>query len=223
MRPTYIFLDESGNFDFSVKGTRFFVLTSVSTRRPFPWSSSLDSYKYDCLENNLEIERFHCSADKLRVRKKVFEIISKQLDAVRIDSLVVEKPKTGTALRADERFYPEMLGYLLRYVLNSEMNEVIVITDRIPVKKKRNAIEKGIKGVLANILPEGTKYRIHHHESRSHYGLQVADYCCWAIYQKWVNGKTQYYNLIRDAVLSEFDIFRTGTRYYYGRDLWAEN
>ena len=34
-RCAYIFLDEAGNFDFSQNGTRYFVLTSVSTRRPF--------------------------------------------------------------------------------------------------------------------------------------------------------------------------------------------
>lgn len=141
--PTYIFLDESGNFDFSVKGTRYFILTSVCIQRPFPWVGSLDNCKYDCLEDGLEIERFHCTIDKWRVRERVFDIIEKHLDAMRIDSLVVEKPKTGPALREDVRFYPEMLGHLLKYVLKYEENDVIVITDRVPVKKKRNAMEKG--------------------------------------------------------------------------------
>jgi len=34
MSTLYIFLDESGNFDFSPKGTKYFVLSAVSTLDP---------------------------------------------------------------------------------------------------------------------------------------------------------------------------------------------
>ena len=53
------------------------------------------------------------------------------------------------------------------------------------------------------------------HRSRSHYGLQVADYCCWAVFRKWQREETEHYDRIRPAMRSEFDIFRSGTRYYY--------
>ncbi|MCY4106032.1 MAG: DUF3800 domain-containing protein [Chloroflexi bacterium] len=201
--PTYLFLDESGNFDFSVNGTRYFILTSVCIQRPFPWVSSLDSFKYDCLENGLDIERFHCTTDKWWVRNKVFDIIGNCLSLLRIDSLIVEKPKTGCALQKDIRFYPEMMGYLLKYVLKYEKSDVIIISDRIPMKRKRSAIEKGVQNALAT-------------------GLQVADYCCWAIYQKWARGDMTCYNRIRGAMRSEFDIFRLGTTYHYGHELWAK-
>ena len=60
MNPcVYIFLDESGNFDFSPGGTRYFVLTSVSMERPFPVAAPLDDYKRDCLEYDLDLEYFH--------------------------------------------------------------------------------------------------------------------------------------------------------------------
>jgi len=41
----YLFLDEGGNFDFSSTGTRYFILTSVATQRPFPAHASLDDFK----------------------------------------------------------------------------------------------------------------------------------------------------------------------------------
>ena len=218
-RCAYIFLDEAGNFDFSPKGTRYFVLTSVSARRPFAPHGPLDDYKHDCLEFGLDTEYFHCAEDNPRVRRRVFELIAAHLDGLRIDSLIVEKPKTGPALREDRRFYPEMLGYLLKYVLPRELNgdteEVIVITDAIPVQKKRRAIEKAIRRTLAEMLPAGMRYRVLHHQSRSHYGLQVADYCCWAVFRKWQRGETEHYDRIRPALRSEFDIFRSGTGYYY--------
>ncbi len=75
-RCAYIFLDEAGNFDFSPKGTRYFVLTSVSTRRPFAPHAPMDDYKHDCLEFGLDTEYFHCAEDNPRVRRRVFELIA---------------------------------------------------------------------------------------------------------------------------------------------------
>lgn len=215
----YIFLDEAGNLDFSPSGTRWFVLTSVSMRRPFTATVSLDAYKHDCLEYGLNTEYFHCADDNNHVRGRVFEIITQSIGDFQIDSLVVEKPKTGPALQSDMRFYPEMLGYLLKYVVPKELNcgatEVIVITDSIPVNKKRRAIEKGVQTALAAMLPKGMRYRILHHSSRSHFGLQVADYCCWAVYRKWQSGETVYLEQIAQSQRSEFEIFRLGNKLYY--------
>lgn len=157
----YLFLDEGGNFDFSPIGTRYFVMSSVAMRRPFPAHGPLDDLKHDCLEYGLDTEYFHCADDNTHVRRKVFELIAGHLGSLRIDSLIVEKAKTGPALRVDEAFYPKMLGYLLRYVVEREMvdgvEELIVITDTIPVQKKRKAIEKAIKTVLATMLPAGMR------------------------------------------------------------------
>ena len=215
----YLFLDEGGNFDFSPSGTRYFILTSVATRRPFPSHASLDDFKHDCLEYGLETEYFHCADDNTHVRRKVFELIAGHLGSLRIDCLIVEKLKTGPALREDKRFYPEMLGHLLKWVIPRELkdgvDEVVVITDTIPIQKKRQAVEKAIKGALARMLPVGMRYRILHHASRSHYGLQIADYCNWAVFRKWQKGEVEFYDLIKPALKSEFDIFRTGTTLYY--------
>lgn len=209
----YIFLDEAGNFDFSTLGTRFFVLTSVSTHRPFVAHSPLDEYKHDCLEFGLDTEYFHCADDNTHVRARVFALIAGHLQRMRIDSLIVNKPEVAPVLREDKRFYPEMLGHLLKVVLPKEIaagaDEVIVITDTVPVQKKRQAIEKAIQQALAKMLPAGMKYRILHHASRSHYGLQVADYCCWAVFRKWQREETEYYDRIKPAIRNEFDVFRS--------------
>ena len=95
------------------------------------------------------------------------------------------------------------------------MEEVIVITDTLPVQKKRQAIEKTIKETLTNKLPLDCKYRILHHNSRSHYGLQIADYCNWAVFRKWERNDSMFYDRIKPSLKSEFDIFRNGTRLYY--------
>jgi hypothetical protein len=215
----YVFLDEAGDFNFSLTGTRFFSITTITNIRPFPWDASLMSLKYDLIEVGLDIEYFHAAEDRRAVRDKVFVIIANDLTDLRIDSLIVEKPKTGPALQVLERFYPRMIGYLLRYVLDPknlrDFEEVIVITDSIPVSRKREAVEKAIKQTLSKMLPSGTKYRILHHASKSCVGLQITDYCNWAIFRKWEKQDLRSYELIRSGIRSEFDIFKSGPRHYY--------
>ena len=209
----YVFLDESGNLDFSDRGTRYFVLASVSMKRPFQMNSALDSYKYDCIEYGLEHERFHCANDNAHVRNRVFDIMGARLDGTEIHSLVVDKSKTSPEARAEARFYPEMLGNLLRYVLrtpsHANADEIIVITDTLPLKRRRHAIRWAVKPTLARMLPDSPMYRVLHHDSRSHHGLQIADYCCWAIFRKHERGDSTYYDRIRSAIHTELDGSRT--------------
>ena len=94
----YLFLDEAGDFNFSLTGTRFFTLTTVTNMRPFPWDAPLISLKYDFIEVGLDIEYFRAAEDRQAVRDQVFTIVADNLTHLRIDSLIVEKRKTGPAL-----------------------------------------------------------------------------------------------------------------------------
>ena len=100
---------------------------------------------------------------------------------------------------------------MLRGALTAELDtgarKIIVITDTIPVNKKRKAVEKSIQGAVAGNQLPGLKYRILHHQSRSHYGLQVADYCCWAIFRKWELGDRTWYDRIQLEVRRESNVY----------------
>lgn len=215
----YVFLDEGGDFNFSRTGTKFYLLTSVVKVRPFTVSRKLHSLKYDLMEEGIEIERFHASEDKQLTRDRVFKIIQSGLSGKVIDSLIVEKSKTDPSLQPPEKFYPKMIGYLLSYVLRftalSSYSEVLIVTDSIPIQKKRRAVEKSIKMTLRAELPKGLPFRVIHHPSNSCLGLQIADYCNWAIYRKWKGGDVRSYNLIKHGIRSEFDIFQNGKTHFY--------
>lgn len=221
--PTlFIFLDEGGNFDFSPKGSRFFTLTSVSLFRPFTLYPVLDAYRYDLIEHRIqppiEIEYFHCADDNKFIRNKVFGLLNSHVLANSVDCVVIEKSKTGPALQPPEHFYPRMIGYLLKYAVEQQIGkfgEVVIITDNLPVARKRDAIEKGLKIALAKMLPPRIPYRIMHHASKSHYGLQIADYFNWAIFRKWEHSDEKIHASIKEKIRSEFDIFRSGKRHYY--------
>jgi hypothetical protein len=209
-RFLYIFLDEAGNLDFSPSGTRYFILSSITKERPFNAYRELAELKYDLVELGANIEYFHAAEDNQATRNRVFDIIQRNLAGIRVDSLIVEKCKIEPALQAEESFYPEMLGTLLGSVIQSHdlqaYAEVIVFTDRLPVNRKRQAVEKAVKRTLAKKLPDGVRYRVLHHDSKSNSDLQIADYCNWAIYRKWNRDDRRSFSVIQPAVHSECEI-----------------
>jgi len=210
-RCAYIFLDESGNLDFNPSGSRYFVMTSVSLVRPFPWGTKLDDLKYDCIEFGLKLEDFHCTYNNWHVRRRVFDIIASDLDEIAIDYLIVDKPKTAPEYQDAGRFYSFMLEHLLSHVVTSEpcarAEKIIVITDTLPVKKKRQLTERKIRKSFVALTRPGS-HTILHHDSCSHYGLQVADYCSWALYRKLQQGDSTYFDKIASAVRKKLEIYR---------------
>ena len=218
-RVLYIFLDEAGNFDFSLSGTPYFILGSLTKERPFHAYQELTELKYDLIEKGTDVEYFHAAEDRQEVRNKVFDIIGARLEGCTVDATIIEKRKTAPALQDTAKFYPKMLGYHLRFILERVdwlgVAEVVVITDRIPVTKKRRAMEKAVKQTLSEMLPKGASYRVMHHDSKSNFDLQIADYCTWAIQRKWTQMDERSYRLIAPVVRSEFDIFRTGSLHHY--------
>lgn len=216
---SYIFLDEGGNLDFRESGSKYFTLTGVLMNRPFALEPALTELRFDMMEEGTELEEFHASEDRQATRDRVFDNIKNHFSALRVDSVIVEKRKTHPKVQEAERFYPEMLGYLLDWVVRKEAltkaSEVIVITDELPVQKKRRAVEKAVKTTLKDMLPPSVKHRIMHHDSRSCCGLQVADYVNWAIYRKWKDDDTRSHKIVQSVIKSEFEIFRNGTTYYY--------
>ena len=66
-----LFIDEAGNFDFSPKGTRYFVLTCMSTFQPVEERDKILSLRYELLADGTDQEFFHATEDKQIVRDKV--------------------------------------------------------------------------------------------------------------------------------------------------------
>lgn len=217
-RP-FVFVDEAGNSDFSKTGTTYYSFTSVIMKRPFNTHGPLDDLRHGLMEAGNIKKRFHASEDEQEVRDAVFGIIGSHIKDVVIDAVLVEKCKLEPEYRELKYFYPYILGQLVRYVARRhswyKTETPIFITDEVPVNKKKKALKDSIKSVLANMVPSDVGYEVHHHESMSSYGLQIADYCSWAIFRKWESGDTRSYELIQPAIMSEFDIFRLGTKRWY--------
>ncbi len=209
----YIFIDEGGNLDFTSKGSKYFSLTSISMRYPFNSYRTLDDYKYYLLlpSANIELEHFHCSDDNKHIRKNIFNIIQHHINDIRIDNVVLEKSKATPELQKTENLYPFLIKHLLQYAIAGHLKQygtlsgIVVVTDKITKSKQRHATKQAIRKSIKKLV-KTIPYRITHHASKAHYGLQMVDYCNWAIYRKWERGDVEYYNIIKPALKSEFDV-----------------
>lgn len=211
----YVFIDESGNYDFSPSGTKTWVLTSVITEDIHPGVGELYDLKHKLIDLGTNLEYFHEAVDRQAVRDEVFQVI-KGLSNIRVDSLIVEKRKTAPTVRPLNRFYPEMVEHLLQYPFDSrgidigKYDKVIFFFGRVSAQKKQQqALVAGVKKYLSRHL-KGKPYEICMHSSASHHYLQIVDYLSWAIYVKWERGELRPYNEIRQLVKSEFPIFQRG-------------
>jgi len=167
---------------------------------------ALDKERYDLIEYGLNLEHFHCCEDNKYVKNKTFDILKNNLNFKhRIDTIIWEK---NEYYKDKSKFYAKILGQLLSYIFSDfkpeEIREVVVITDNIPIQGKKEGFKKAIKQELTLHLSKyGIKYRVLHHASKSHFGLQIADYFNWAIFRKWERGDEEYYNKIKELINTE--------------------
>jgi hypothetical protein len=215
----YIFVDEGGNLDFSNQGTNYFTLTALTKIRPFVIYEPLVNLKYDLWEKDIEFEYFHATEDTYQTRKEFFKLISTNLSKFTVDSIIVEKCKTHPTLQDHAKFYIKIFDMLFGYVLSryqGKFSNIFIITDDIPVKKKKKDVEKAIKLYISRwIKSTQTHYKIFHYASKSDINLQIVDYFNWAIFRKWERSDLINYDLVKDAISSEFDVFKVGSTKYF--------
>ncbi len=218
-KTLYIFVDESGNMDFSKNGTKYFTLTALSKIRPFVIYEPLVNLKYDLWEKGIEFEYFHASEDTYITRNEVFNLISNNLSKFAADSIIVEKCKTNPSIQNHTLFYKKIFEILFNFSLNKHQDnfsQIFIITDMIPIKKKKKDIEKAIKIYISNwSMKNKIPYKLLHYSSKSDINLQIVDYFNWAIFRKWERNDLSNYNLIKESISSEFDVFKMGKNKYY--------
>jgi hypothetical protein len=108
-----------------------------------------------------------------------------------------------------------LLQYVLRRYEWKGFESFVIFTAALNVKRKRDAIQKGIKEGIRSVVGRGKTFRLLHHASKSHLYLQAVDYCNWAVYVKWERGELRPYGMIRSKLRSEFEIFKEGAARFY--------
>jgi len=227
---TYIFVDESGDMDFSHKGSKYYLFNFLVKQRPFKLHEYISNYRYELLEKNLDphmksrinIEYFHANNDNKHIKNEIFNIISTfNQEDVKVYSYILEKSKVYPDKRkSKEHFYIDNLIYSIGKLL-SELNidtNFVIITDNLPVANNKKKQEKALKIGVHNYIKENNRhlrYDIFHHCSASSVNLQIIDYIGWAINRKYEHNDDTYYNKVQKYILNEDIVTKNRKKKYY--------
>lgn len=185
----FLYLDESGNFDFTKTGTDYFIMTCLASRRPFPACHKLMDLKYDCFENGITLRKFHASEDTPATRKAAYGIISENQWQYSAYSVFVDKRLIDDELRDPGVLYSKVFEWIMDEVfshgLSPDIESVVVVTDEIPKDARKRQIAKPLKKLIKQYSAQmGIKITLEHYPSESDFNLQIADYACWAFMRK---------------------------------------
>lgn len=96
----------------------------------------------------------------------------------------------------------------------SANDRLFVVASSLGTKKKRATFHGAVDEVVAQVSPCAS-HRVAFWPAASDPCLQVVDYCVWAIQRKWEREDERSYDLIKDKISSEFDVWSVGTTHYY--------
>jgi hypothetical protein len=204
----YIFIDESGNFDFSSSGTTYFVMAALSALRPVASASVLHQLRYAWLASGEDISSFHASEDKQAVRDSVFKSL-KDLRNLNAHVIYGEKKLTMNKLQNIGDFYilfaESLISHMLKIYNTDEYQKVVIILDQALPKRKENLFLQSVKPELKRL---GKPFYIYFQRMVSDANGQIADYVAWAKYVQLTRNEVRPWNALSESISpTEFDIF----------------
>jgi Protein of unknown function (DUF3800) len=229
--PLFVFLDESGNLDFSAKGSKYWSLTAVCTYSPVRGRSTFAEHHYELAAGGVGIEYFHATEDKQSVRDRMFENIIKLEDASEVHSVLAEKRKAHPSLYKtlkvvkgkqksipdEARFYNLVCRTLLKYVIGRgayrDATSFVIILSSLFTKEKQSQIEGALKSAIKSLTTR--PFHVYFRANKTDINCQIADYCGWAITVAWERDEKRPLNAIKSIVRSQFDLFKRGTNTFY--------
>ena|SRR5665213_624242 len=218
MARFFVFADEAGDFTFA-KGnniSRYFIVCTITLGHC--------GVAHDLMELRRELlwrkqpvgDYFHASTDKQAIRDAVFAVIGKH--EFRVQATIMEKSKAQPHIRATKhRFYQYGWLYHFRHSLAPSIldeNEYLITAASVGTKKGQAVFTGAINDVIQQHLKR-ENWRTAFWPCANDPCLQMADYCTWAIQRKWERADVKSYDLIKDRISYEFDLWGHGTHHYF--------
>lgn len=216
----FVFSDEAGDFTFTrnQNASKYFIACAV-VLDDCDCGLELLRLRRDLIWNEHPVgDYFHACEDRQIVRDHVFDFI-RQVN-VKVYAQVLEKSKAQPQIRpTKERFYQHAWFYLfkncMRRIVTPE-DELMITTASVGTKKGQAAFTEAVNDVLTQTvrLPR-ERWKTSFCPAMADPCLQIADYYTWAIQRKWERGDTRSYDLIKDKVAYEYDLWSHGSKHYY--------
>jgi len=205
----YLYSDEAGDFDFrdNQNVSNYFIICTVVTKS-LEIVSELITLRHSLVRDGHVIQDyFHASEEKQAVRDLVFETILRH--DFQVQAQICEKRKAYAHVKESKsRFYKYPWYYLMKHGVSAQLkpNQHLYATAAsIGTNKERATYINNLADVIRQNT--GCSYSVDFRRSMADPCLQVADYCTWAIQRKWEIGDTRSYDLIKDRITYEYDLW----------------
>jgi hypothetical protein len=176
----FVFIDESGNFDFSPSGTRFFVMAAVAALAPLESAAEMQALRYRLLAQGLDLTSFHASKDRESTRDAVFGAFSR-ISTVRAHVMYGSKHQAGSHQRSDTALHSlfghALLEFAIRAYAASDYRQVVVIFDQALTRRKQGAFKSTVKPQLKALAKP---FHLYFQPMHADANGQIADYVAWS-------------------------------------------
>lgn len=218
MPKRYIFADESGCFNFS-RGhniSRYYIICTITMDSCEVGNALLELRRELAWKKAPLGDYFHATTDSQAIRDAVYSVICRY--DFKIQATIMEKSKAIPNVRVTKhRFY--QYGWFYHFknsvakVLN-EYDELLITTASIGTKKGQAVFTNAVNDVVQQHLPR-ERWATSFCPNAADPCLQVADYCSWAIQRKWEKDDSRSYDIIKDRITYEYDLWKSGTKHHY--------
>lgn len=183
--PLFVFIDESGNFDFSEKGTRHFVLSAHITQSPLECGAGLSALTYALLSKGTADQvPIHATQNSVSTRHRVISQLCGQTHQCRAVSVFIEKLTLEKHCQNDVALYGLAAVALvdrLTIPIATGSPKIILLFDATLTSKKRAAVLKILKTKLKKATCE---FHIHFRPVSHDVNGQIADYYAWSVFRE---------------------------------------
>lgn len=183
-KTLYVFVDESGNFDFSNTGTSHFVMSAIFSSKPLGPASKCIQLKYTWLAKGVNVPFFHASENLQKVRDEFFNLIARQR-GIRARTYWVSKEKVQPEFQNARIVYftlaMRLAEQIIGFTTGYRYKNVVVLFDKALNPKEESTFKAGIKPILRRT---GIPTQMYFHRALTEPMSQIADYVAWANYVK---------------------------------------
>lgn len=184
--PVFVFIDESGNFDFSERGTKHFVMSAFVTQNPTLCTRGLADLTYEMLARGLSDQvPFHASDNSLGTRRLVLARICRQEDGCFVLSAVTDKSEAHPSAKTPESLYLGMGSFLIDNIcdrINNPDTPLIVLFDSALPARHRSLFQQAIR---KSLKVQRRHFVVAIRPVKQDLNGQIADFYAWAAFRAW--------------------------------------
>lgn len=188
--PLWVFIDESGNFDFAVSGTPYFLMTAVMTTEPSASGARMLALKYEQMLRGSNQLDFHASHNSHGTRKRVLEQISR-LESIRSKTFAFDKTSLLPGQRSSRSVLERLataIAHMCVDVATDGHNHVTIVFDTAFPGGQAEFLKHHIKTVFSGAQ---FSYGILFHRVAHEPNGQIADYIAWAHARSFTRGDNE--------------------------------